>query len=193
VYKGAKLAASQKELETMQPLPKTVLEFGTYVGNSAIAWAAMLREINKSSSVCQCHVYTFEMSSEMARIARDFIKLAGVDHMVSVLEGPGGESLKKLHMEGKLVDNIDVVFFDHWEEYYLADLRLCEDLGVIRPGSKIIADNTDFPGAPKYLAYLKAGGGGKVRYESRSVETKEPGKAVSISLAPTLRVLSFAY
>lgn len=180
VYKSPKLAVSRKEFETMQPLPKVLLEFGTYVGNSAIAWAAMLREINKSNSDCNCHVYSFELSPEMARIARDFIKLAGVDDVVSVLDGLGGESLKKLLAEGKLVNKADVVFFDHWQEYYLPDLQLCEELGVIGPGSKIIADNTDFPGAPEYLAYLDAGGGENVQYESRSIETEEPGKAVSV-------------
>jgi catechol O-methyltransferase len=188
VYRDYKLAAARKELQDMQSLPKTLLEFGTYVGNSAIAWAAMLREINQSSSSCDFHVYTFELNPEMARIALDFIKLAGVDDVVSILKGPGGESLKKLHAEGKLAKQIDVVFFDHWEEYYLPDLQLCEELGVLKPGSKIIADNTDFPGTPTYLAYMKAGGGEKVRYESRSVQTEEPGKAVSISLTECVLV-----
>ncbi|RLL94958.1 hypothetical protein CFD26_104894 [Aspergillus turcosus] len=186
IYNAAKLAASRRELDAVHPAPKTILEFGTYVGTSAIAWAAMLREINQSDR--DCRVYTFEMSAAMVRIARDFSKLAGVDHIVTVLEGPGAASLRKLHAEGRLAQKADVVFFDHWEEHYLPDLQLCEELDVVRPGSKIIADNTDFPGAPEYLAYVQAGGNGKVRYGSRSIETAKEGRATMVEVSTVMNI-----
>ncbi|GIJ98201.1 hypothetical protein Aspvir_000316 [Aspergillus viridinutans] len=115
-----------------------------------------------------------EFGTLSAQVARDLIRLAGLEDLVRVLEGPAAESLKKLHIEGKVKPRaVDMAFFDHWEKFYLPDLQLCEDLNLFHTGSLVIADNTDFPGAPDYPAYVKAGGrGGKgtVRYDSQSLE-----------------------
>ncbi|PKX99337.1 putative O-methyltransferase [Aspergillus novofumigatus IBT 16806] len=138
----------------LQPPPKKIIEFGTYVGNSAIAWGAILRVLH-GENVHDCNV------------ARDLIHLAGLEDLVRVLEEPAAESLKKLHTEGKVkAAAVDMAF-------YLRGLQLCEDLKLFHKGPVVIADNTDIPGAPDYLAYVKAGGrGGKgtVRYDSPSLE-----------------------
>jgi len=63
---------------------------------------------------------------------------------------------------------------DHWEDSYLPDLQLCEELSLFHKGSVVIADNVDFPGAPAYAAYVKAGGqeGAKVKYTTESLASR---------------------
>lgn len=173
----------------MNPKPKIIVELGTYVGNSAVALGAMLKEIHAGESELS-KVYTCELSADFAKIARDLIDLAGLASIVQVCEGPAAETLKRLHAEGS-VTHTDVLVIDHWEKYYLSDLQVCEDLGLLRKGSMVIADNTDMPGAPDYVEYVRAGGrAGKVKYESDAYETtEEKGVPVSPYLFDSERVL----
>lgn len=189
-FNQKKLEVAQAQLQAQQPSTRTILEFGTFVGKSAVAWGAILRDIYGEKVPEDVNVYTFEMDPQMVALSRELIKLAGIDDVVHVLEGPGSESLKKLHAEGK-VTSVDMAFFDHWEKFYLPDLQLIEELKVFHVGSLAIADNTDFPGAPEYLKYVKAGGSGAgVKYDSKSFETaSEPGRPVSLSHNIPLGVL----
>lgn len=184
IFKDKKLDAARIQLEAQQPAPRTILEFGTFVGKSAIAWGAILRDLHGENVPADVNVYTFELDPKMVTLSRDLIKLAGIGDVVHVLEGPGGDSLKKLHADGTIT-SVDMAFFDHWEKFYLPDLQLIEDLGLWRLDSLAIADNTDFPGAPDYLRYVKEGGrgtDGSVKYESTSFETESrQGKPVSVS------------
>ncbi|KAI4597556.1 hypothetical protein KJ359_004258 [Pestalotiopsis sp. 9143b] len=171
IFRESKLRLAQAALADTDPKPKTLVEFGTFVGNSAIAWGAIMQELNHDDSD-GIHIHSFELDPEMARIARDLVRLAGLEDVVTILEGAGAESLKSLVAEGKILPrSIDAVFFDHWENIYLPDLRLCEELKILHKGSVIMADNTDFPGAPDYLAYVQKGGSdepGAVQYESKT-------------------------
>lgn len=183
IFKKKKLDVARAQLTAQQPPPRTILEFGTFVGKSALAWGAILRDIYAGNVPEDVNVYTFELDPQMVSLSRDLIKLAGLQDVVHVLKGPASESLKKLHADGK-VTSVDMAFFDHWEEFYLPDLQLIEDLKLFRVGSLAIADNTDFPGAPDYLKYVKAGGRGvgSLKYESQSFATEgQQGKPVSIS------------
>ncbi len=173
IFRTSKMDVARSVLAAMEPPPKVILEFGTYVGTSALAWGATLRELNGADAT-DLHVYSFELDSASANTARDFIVLSGLEDVVSVLEGQGSDSLKSLVEAGRVVPNgVDVVFIDHWEKFYLPDLRLCEELQLFRVGSVVVADNTDMPGAPDYVAYVKKGGSGEtgaVRFESTSFE-----------------------
>jgi catechol O-methyltransferase len=178
-FKPGKLAVARRSIEQVRPVPKVLVECGAYVGNSAVAWGAMLRELNPGQAV---RVFTLELDPEFAQIARDVVELAGLSDVVSVLQGPSGESLRKLQGEYG-VEKIDVLFLDHWEDAYLPDLQLCEELGLLKKGGLVLADNTDMPGAPRYLEYVKAGGSrrdGGVRYQSESVESEEQGQGPKI-------------
>ncbi|KAJ5354960.1 uncharacterized protein N7496_012172 [Penicillium cataractarum] len=191
IFKKAKLDVAQAQLTAQQPAPHTILEFGTFVGKSAIAWGAILRDIHGQNVPKDVNVYTFELDPQMVSLSRDLIKLAGLQDVVHVLEGPASDSLKKLHADGK-VTSVDMAFFDHWEEFYLPDLQLVEDLKLFRLGSLAIADNTDFPGAPDYLKYVKAGGrgvAGSVKYESQSFATESvPGKPSIVEVSTVVAV-----
>ena len=173
IFRQNKLELSRGVLGAMNPKPKVVVEFGTFVGNSALAWGASLRDFY-GQGTDGLHVFAFELQPKFAQIARDFVKLASLDDIITVLEGTGAESLKKLHEEGKVVPGgVDVIFLDHWKDVYLPDLKLVEQLKLFHTGSVIIADNTDFPGAPDYVEYVKKGGSGEsgaFRYETESLE-----------------------
>lgn len=183
IFKEPKLKVAREALESLPTKPKLIIEFGTYVGNSAIAWGAILQDIHGSNAAEKgCRVYTFELDPTMVRLSKDLVQLAGLDDIVHVLEGPASESLRKLYYEGKVTaSGVDMAFIDHWEKYYLPDLQLCEELGVFHKGSLIIADNTDFPGAPEYLEYVRSGGLGAVRYESEGHKSETKRGPVSIS------------
>ncbi|CAK7245985.1 MAG: hypothetical protein STHCBS139747_007606 [Sporothrix thermara] len=171
LFGPAKMAQAQAALSSMEQPPRVLVEFGAYVGYSALRWAALLEELSKTKDV---HVYTFELDPANAQIARDFAAAAGRSSQITVFDGPGDESLKKLVNDGVIPrGGVDVVFIDHWEPRYVPDLQVCEQLGVLRVGSLVIADNTDLPGAPDYVEYVQAGGSGKpgaVKYETKSYE-----------------------
>ncbi|KAI0170764.1 S-adenosyl-L-methionine-dependent methyltransferase [Pestalotiopsis sp. NC0098] len=193
IFRESKLRLAQATLADVDPKPKTLVEFGTFVGNSAIAWGAIMKELHPGDSD-GIHIYSFELDPEMAKIARDLVRLAGLEDVVTILEGAGAESLKSLVAEGKIVPrSIDAVFFDHWENIYLPDLRLCEELKIIHKGSVIMADNTDFPGAPEYLAYVQKGGSnepGAVRYESKTLMVPESAQSRGPKALETTTVIS---
>ncbi|CAI7608501.1 unnamed protein product [Penicillium bialowiezense] len=172
IFRKSKVDVAREQILALQPAPRTIVEFGTFVGKSALAWAAILRDIYGDAVPEDVKVYTFDPDAQMVALTREFVKLAGVEDIVHVLQGPGSDSLKKLHVEGK-VTSIDVAFFDHWEKFYLPDLQLIESLKLWRVGSLAIADNTDFPGAPEYLEYVRASASGVagVKYESKSFDT----------------------
>ena len=154
----AKMDVINDILSKLETPPKVIVEFGAYVGSSAVAWGAMLRDLH-GSDVKDLKVYAFEMDTQIAQVARDLVHLAGLDDIVTVMDGPGSDSLKRLHNEGKVRERgVDMVFIDHWEKYYVPDLQLCEQLKLFHKGSIACADNTDYPGAPRYLEYVKNGG-----------------------------------
>ncbi|OQE36874.1 hypothetical protein PENCOP_c011G05513 [Penicillium coprophilum] len=182
IFRQPKVDVAREQLLAQQPAPRTIIEFGTFVGKSALAWGAILRDIHGDKVPDDVHIYTFDPNPQMVALTREFVKLAGVEDFVHVLEGPGSESLRTLHAEGR-VTTVDMAFFDHWEQFYLSDLKLVEELKLWRVGSLAIADNTDFPGAPDYLKYVQAGGSGisgSVKYETKSFETigGRPGPSI---------------
>lgn len=149
--------------------PKVFLEFGAYVGYSAIALGAALRDLNPGQKVSY---FSFEKNPLMAAITSSFVELAGLKDVVHVHVGPASESVVRLVAEGKLEKgSIDFMMLDHWKDIYISDLQLCEERGLLRKGSVVLADNILFPGAPEYLAYVKKGKAAKsaegFRYETK--------------------------
>lgn len=134
IFRSAKITTSKESLVAVEPKLKVFVEFGTFVGTSAIAWAALLQEFHGKDAK-DIKVFTFEFDPKIAEVARDLIKAAGLDDVVEVFVGPGSESLKKLHAEGRVKEGgVDAVFIDHFEKFYLPDLKLCEDLKLFPQG-----------------------------------------------------------
>ena len=83
------------------------------------------------------------------------VDLAGLGDVVKVIVGPSDVSIKRLHSNGAL-KHIDLMFLDHYKPAYTTDLKLCEQLGLITPGSVLAADNVIKPGNPPYLEYVRS-------------------------------------
>lgn len=69
--------------------------------------------------------------------------------------GSSDESIARLHSTAAL-KHIDLMFLDHYKPAYTTDLKLCEELGLVTPGSVLAADNVIKPGNPPYLEYVRS-------------------------------------
>lgn len=168
-FKGPKLTATEEVLAKLDPPPKILVELGGYVGVSAVAWAPMLKRLDQSRGNAKVQVFSLELEPEFVQIIDDFVRMTGQTETTRVVQGRSADLLRKLKQDGT-IDHIDVLFLDHWEDCYVPDVRLCEDLGLLRKGSVIVADNTDIPGAPAYLEYMRAGGENGWKYRSEEVK-----------------------
>ncbi|KAG6010029.1 hypothetical protein E4U21_000471 [Claviceps maximensis] len=129
--------------------PKVMVELGGYVGYSAILFADAVRAAGGTQYFC------LEHNPEFASIIRRLCELAGLGDLVTVIVGDSAASLRQLKSQGHLAQ-IDLLFLDHYKPLYLRDLKLCEELGFVKPGTTLVADNVIKPGNPPYLAYVRA-------------------------------------
>lgn len=130
------------------------MEFGGYVGYSSILFGAALKAAGGH------RYWTLERSPEFAAVIMALVELAGLSDVVKVTVGPSDQSIKRLHSSGEL-KHIDMAFIDHYKPAYLTDLKLCEELNIVNPGSVLAADNVVHPGNPPYLEYVRASPGQK--------------------------------
>ncbi|KAI0972870.1 catechol O-methyltransferase [Xylaria arbuscula] len=164
--------------------PQVMVELGGYVGYSAIAFAAALRQGGGTV------YYSLEKNPEFGKIITSLVQLAGLGDMVKVVVGSSSDSLRRLHAEGTLTQ-IDMLFLDHYKPLYTDDLKICEELEMIAIGTVLAADNVIKPGNPPYLEYVRSSvekkredvavmtdsglrGNPNLLYESRLVEGWEP-------------------
>ncbi|KAI0517242.1 S-adenosyl-L-methionine-dependent methyltransferase [Xylaria bambusicola] len=164
--------------------PQVMVELGGYVGYSAIAFAAALRECGGSV------YYSLEKSPEFGKVIMNLADLAGLGEVIRVVVGPSSDSLRRLHADGSLTQ-IDLLFLDHYKPLYTQDLKICEELGLVKVGTVLAADNVIKPGNPPYLEYVRSSvekknedltkitesdlkGNPNLIYESRLVEGWEP-------------------
>ncbi|KAL3471222.1 S-adenosyl-L-methionine-dependent methyltransferase [Aspergillus californicus] len=124
--------------------PKAML--GGYVGYSCIG--------NAVRNAGGMRYYSLEMNPEFAAVIMSLIDLAGLSDVVEVVAGSGDASLLRLHSVGWL-EYIDFMFLDHYKPASTTDLKLCEELKLISPGSVLPVDNVIKPGNPPYLEYVR--------------------------------------
>ena len=129
--------------------PQTMVELGGYVGYSALLFGDALRRAGGK------RYFSLERNPEFAAVIMSLVDLAGLGDVVKVVVGPSADSIKRLHGQGVL-DRIDLMFLDHYKPAYTTDLKLCEELKLIRPGSVLAADNVIKPGNPPYLEYVRS-------------------------------------
>ncbi|MDB6147431.1 MAG: putative caffeoyl-CoA O-methyltransferase [Spartobacteria bacterium] len=110
---------------------KTVLEIGTFIGNSAMQFANMVGEDG--------HVTTIELGKEFADLASENFKRNGYEKRVTLLQGSAGKML-----EGLKPDSFDLVFVDGSKQDYL-DYSLKSEKLLTRHGT-IIVDDVFFHG-----------------------------------------------
>lgn len=117
-----------------QVKPKVMVELGGYCGYSAIAFGAALREAGGK------RYYSLEYNPEFGAVISSLVDLAGLRDIVQVEIGASSASLKRLAAD-KTLEKIDMLFLDHLKPLYTPDLKLCEELGIVGPGSVLAADN----------------------------------------------------
>ena len=129
--------------------PKVMVELGGYVGYSALLFGDAVRRAGGKQYL------SLERDPLFAAVITSLVDLAGLRDVVQVVVGSSGESLRRLHREGTL-RRIDLMFLDHYKPAYTQDLKLCEELGLVGPGSVLAADNVVLPGNPPYLEYVRS-------------------------------------
>jgi caffeoyl-CoA O-methyltransferase len=124
--------------ETMDA--KHVVEIGTSNGYATIWFCLALRTTGGKLT-------TFEIDHFRAALARENFRQAGVDKLVTLIEGDAHEKITQLK------EPIDIVFIDADKSGYLDYLNKL--LPLVRPGGLILAHNTTDV-AEQMQDYLKA-------------------------------------
>ena len=113
---------------------KNVVEIGTSTGYSGLWFCLALQRTNG-------RLTTFEIDHQRASMAQQHFKEAGVEKMVSVIEGDAHEQIAKLK------EPVDVAFIDADKSGYVDYLHKL--LPLMRPGGLILAHNVDM--VPDYI------------------------------------------
>jgi caffeoyl-CoA O-methyltransferase len=114
-----------------------VVEIGTSTGESALWFALALQSTGGK-------LYTHEIDAGRAEIARGNFAKAGVDDMITLIEGDAHETVAQ-HTEP-----IDILFLDADKEGYIDYLNKL--LPLVRPGGLVIAHNMNTRQAdPRYV------------------------------------------
>ena len=129
--------------------PKMMVELGGYIGYSCILFGDAVRKAGGEK------YFSLERNPEFAAVIASLVDLAGLSDVVKVVVGSSDASIKRLHSTGAL-KKIDLMFLDHYKPAYTTDLKLCEELKLIEPGSVLAADNVIKPGNPPYLEYVRS-------------------------------------
>lgn len=119
---------------------KHVVEIGTSNGYSAIWFCLALRSTGGKLT-------THEIDARRAAMARENFKRAGVDKIVTIVEGDAHKEVTKVK------GPIDIVFLDADKQGYIDYLKKL--LPLVRPGGLILAHNTSGQGG-SMKDYLKA-------------------------------------
>lgn len=106
--------------------PRLALEIGTLFGYSAIHIAQGLPPGGR--------LVTFEWDGQLAEVARDNIKAAGVEKLVDVVEGDAIASLAAYEAH-----SVDFIFIDGNKSSYPSFLRVAFPL--LAPGGLLVADD----------------------------------------------------
>ena len=116
---------------------KHVVEIGTSNGYSGIWLCLALRTTGGKLT-------TYEIDAPRAALARKNFKQAGVEEIVTLVEGDAHEKVKQLK------EPIDVLFLDADKKGYIDYLNKL--LPLVRPGGLIVAHNMVYPPPdPRYI------------------------------------------
>jgi caffeoyl-CoA O-methyltransferase len=113
---------------------KNVIEIGTSTGISGLWFCIALEKTGGKLT-------TFELDPQRAAVARAHFKQAGVDRLVTIVEGDAHKNIAKVH------DAVDLVFIDADKTGYVDYLK--KTLPLVRPGGLILAHNVDM--VPEYM------------------------------------------
>ena len=116
---------------------KHVVELGTSTGYSGLWFATALRKTGGKLT-------TFDIDERRIKIAKENFAKAGVDDLITVVQGDAHEKVKDLK------EPIDLLFLDADKEGYLDYLNKL--LPLVKPGGLIVAHNMNRPRPdPKFV------------------------------------------
>jgi predicted O-methyltransferase YrrM len=116
---------------------KHVVELGTANGYSGIWFALALQTTGGKLT-------TFEIDPQRVKQARENFKRAGVDHLITQVEGDAHQEVTKL------IGPVDLVFIDAGKDGYVDYLNKL--LPLVRPGGLVVAHNMRVPPPdPQYV------------------------------------------
>ncbi|HZS52235.1 MAG TPA: class I SAM-dependent methyltransferase [Bryobacterales bacterium] len=118
---------------------KNVIEIGTSTGISGLWFCLALQKTGG-------RLTTFEIDPRRAAMARAHFQNAGVDAIVTLVEGDAHRNIARLR------DPIDLLFIDAEKSGYSDYLHKL--LPLVRPGGLILAHNVDM--APQYMKEVRA-------------------------------------
>jgi catechol O-methyltransferase len=166
-----------QQQQQQQEQTYNIVELGTYCGYSTIRIADTLLRHHNHKIVPKFHIHTVDINAQSQNIAKQMIKLAGLEQHVSFIlreattinQQPSDLFLDQLKdsirkqssttaersAKGDDCDNrIDFLFIDHAKEMYLSDVQLLESSGLIRQGTAVAADNVVFFQLSDYCNYM---------------------------------------
>ncbi len=116
-----------------------IVEFGASYGLSTLYLAAALRETGG-------RLWTTEVHPKKCAALRETFARAGIDDVVTLLEGDARETLKTV--EGP----VDMVLLDGWKSLYLPVLDILKPR--LRSGALVAADNIRLSASQPYLTHM---------------------------------------
>lgn len=161
------------------------VELGSYCGYASILIAreyceARLEALSSSDfnedggllSNLNFHLFSMEINREYAEVARKMINLSGFEELVSVhLISFDGYETNLVDVISSAVQTwernggnevetatkpmIDFLFIDHDKDSYKPDLCRLETSGMVRKGTKVVADNVLFAQIDDYIGYVR--------------------------------------
>ena len=137
--------------EVQKRKPRVLLEYGGYLGYSALLLADAMRKASPGKKV---QMYSLERMPTYAAFIMSIMDLAGLGDIVKVVTDSASDAAARLKKEG-LIEHVDFLFIDHLEELYVPDIKIVESLGLLTSGTVICADNVVRPGAPDYVEYVR--------------------------------------
>ncbi|OJJ48210.1 hypothetical protein ASPZODRAFT_140525 [Penicilliopsis zonata CBS 506.65] len=149
--------------------PQTMLELGGYVGYSAILFGDAVRRNGGT------RYFSLELNPEFAAISNMLVELAGLRDLVRICVGRSDLSLHRLY-SSQTVRHVELMFLDHYKPAYTSDLQLCEQYGMVSPGSVLAADNVVRPGNPPYLEYVRSSVEQKRQAAQQKLQLQQGGK-----------------
>ncbi|KAK6606383.1 catechol o-methyltransferase [Botrytis cinerea] len=151
----------------MREKPRMLVELGGYLGYSAVLFAdAMVKAHGGDEGL---KIYSLELDPICAAIARQIAQIAGLDHIIEVVEGTAASSITNLVKENKIT-SVVFLFLDHVEDLYEQDFKVVEALSVLKKGAVVVADNVIRPGAPEYREFIRGDMKKEQGWESRGVK-----------------------
>lgn len=146
--------------------PFVAVELGTYCGYASILMGRAFRAAEPAA--VDCHLHTAEIDRGYVEIASEMIGMSGLEDLVSVLQiSYDGHDTDVVSVVGKSLRGgddskrgdrtaaIDFLFIDHDKDAYKSDLCKLEASGMIRRGTKVVADNVLFACIDDYMRYVQ--------------------------------------